>query len=310
MLIAIKNKLCKLKRHLETINFNSKYFTISRVLLASGTLSTLIFNNSEFLFYPNKQTFSLGKTVLMENINLFKLFPPEYIVYAKIISIIILFLVIIGIYPRYTCILHWWVSFSFFGSSSIIDGGDQITAIITLLLILIYLFDNRKWHWTERLPNNNNKSVYISSLALIAIKFQMCFLYLQASLSKLGVEEWKNGTCLYYWFKRPDFGNPEYFSIIFDPILKNTVLLPLLTWSVFIFEFLLFLAITFKQPTKNKILIFGILFHFAIFMIHGLFSFSIAMTAGLLLYLGPTQLNVTNVNKINNDEQFNQCLRS
>lgn len=266
----------------------SNIFAIARICLAIGTLSTLLFNNSEFLFYPHKVQTPLIVDILTKHISIFDMFPPEYILIPTILSVIILLLVIIGIYPRYTSILHWWVSYSLFHSATIMDGGDQITAILTILIIPIYLFDNRKWHWHP--PENLEKNTLannFSRFAFLAIRLQMCLLYLQASIAKLSIEEWRNGTVLYYWMTRHDFGRPEYLSYIIDPLLKNSLILPLLTWSVLILEFLLFMSIRFKQSTRNKLLILGILFHFMIFLIHGLFSFFMAMTAGLLLYLMP-----------------------
>ena len=142
----------------------------------------------------------------------------------------------------------WWVTFSFFTSSPIIDVGDQITSIITLLLIPVCITDKRQWHREQKEPEYERlniwqqyKHLFILSF-LIVIKIQVSVVYFHAATAKLSVEEWTNGTALYYWFTHDVFGMGSFLEPLLMPLLLNPVLLTLMTWSVIIFEILLFAA--------------------------------------------------------------------
>jgi len=74
------------------------------------------------------------------------------LVLMKWLAILVLLFVIIGYFQKIACLLHWWVSFSFLYSATIIDGGDQIASILTFLLIPICFLDNRKNHWNLKIP--------------------------------------------------------------------------------------------------------------------------------------------------------------
>ena len=99
-------------------------------LLVNKT-SVLIQRSSEGdLFNP-----MLNPMAPMNKFNFFFLFGIEYFFYMKMLSIVILIFVITGFFIKITSLLHWWVSISFFFCSSVIDGGDQITAILTFLFM-------------------------------------------------------------------------------------------------------------------------------------------------------------------------------
>ena len=57
------------------------------------------------------------------------------------------------------------------------------------------------------------------------------------------------------------------------------------TWGTLVVELLLATGIRSRCRRRNKLLILGILFHFAIAFVFGLWTFSLAMSAALLLYL-------------------------
>jgi hypothetical protein len=64
-----------------------------------------------------------------------------------------------------------------------------------------------------------------------------------------------------------------------------------LTWGVIFFEFLLFLALFINKKYYKYLLAAGLIFHFAIIVIHGLSSFFLAMAAALIFYLAPLGTN-------------------
>ncbi|MGB4774166.1 MAG: sporulation-delaying protein SdpB family protein [Daejeonella sp.] len=266
-------------------DFNHISISIARSCLALGSIITLLFNSPILLFSPTSNT-NPSHVFDLTKISIFYISYPNYLYVAIIVSIIILLSVIIGIYPRITCFFQWWISYSIFNSSYVIEGGDQITSILTLLLIPICLTDNRINHWKYKTQSKRLDFLYYNAVfAYWIIRLQMAILYLNASISKLKVNEWVNGTALYYWFTEPNFGMPNYLYPLIMPLIEDRLILPIFTWSVILCEFFLFLAFNFNNNWRRRWLVIGILFHLGIFVIHGLFSFFLAMTGGLILYL-------------------------
>ncbi|UOQ74651.1 sporulation-delaying protein SdpB family protein [Hymenobacter cellulosilyticus] len=268
-------------------------YGLGRSLIALGTLITLVLSSPAILF--DEQLF--GKMSLdssLENFNIYFLFGFANLTYAYALSIVVLLLVISGVFPRYTGILHWIVTYSFFQSGSIVEGGDQIGSIITMLLIPVTLLDGRKNHWVnapQANPNYYANFIGRGMLALIAL--QMAVLYFHAGIEKMyKLDEWKNGTAVYYFFNDPLFGYPAWMHGILGPALTNSYVVTTLTWGTMIFEVILFGSL-FMAPQKRKKLIWLALgFHLGIALIFGLVSFFCAMAGGLVLYMIPVETKI------------------
>jgi antimicrobial peptide system SdpB family protein len=192
--------------------------------------------------------------------------------------------------PRYTAIFHWWISFSLNSSAIIVDGGDQVTAVLTLLILPIALTDDRRWHW-QSLSNTGSLTTYqalkrVTALtALVAVRVQVSIVYFHAAVGKLAVQDWVNGTVLYYWLTDPRVGLARWLKALV-PLLE-TPFVAIITWSVICLEFFLFMALVMPKPAWKYLLRAGIAFHGAIALAMGLVSFSTAMIAALILYLRP-----------------------
>lgn len=263
-------------------------YNLSRAFLAFGLLLTLTFNSNYTLF--GLDIIHLESPVF--DYNLFYLLK-ENLLLAKLISVLILCLVISGIYPRLTGILHWYITYSFFLSADVADGGDHIAVNLTLLLIPITLLDKRKNHWFKNtsVSNKTYQIFYNSFFFLIAI--QVCAIYLHAFVGKLFVNEWQNGTAVYYWLTHNHFGvNPSLLDTA-TLFLSNKYFVTLITWGTLFFEFILSACIILNRDDKRRyyILVLGLFFHFSIMIFHGLVSFFFTMSAALILYLMPNNKN-------------------
>lgn len=273
---------------------------ISRSILALCTLITFVFNSSEILF-PQLILDSNEILPWHQSISLFNILSTNLFL-AKFISIIILITIVLGFLPRYLGILHWYIAYSFFVSSPLIDGGDQITAILTLLLIPITLVDNRKNHFQN---SNQVISPYINILLysiLVVIKLQIAILYFNSATAKFAVDEWMNGTALYYWILHPIYGASPWLADLIKPFLLNSYFIAVSTWGVLLFEILLsftFLVAKDNLIYRKRMLLFGICFHFFIFVLFGLASFGLAMTGALILFCMPIGHNFSFLNKQN-----------
>ena len=268
---------------------------LSRSILALGTLLTLLCNSKDVIVEKiNGNHFvnpALNQITFINKFNFFVIFGIDNYEYTRIVAIIILAMVISGYFMKITSILHWWVTLSFFLFSTIIDGGDQITSILTLLLIPICLTDRRKNHWSkiEKYESSNN---LIAIVAIYLIRVQVAVVYLWASMGKMMVEEWKNGTAIYYWVNHSFFGMPTYMSSFINYLLSNNFIVCSITYGVLILEILLFLGLTASVKYRKRILYIAILFHLSIIIFHGIFSFFFAMFGGLILFLYPTYINI------------------
>lgn len=259
-------------------------YGIARTSLAISLLSTLLFNDIQTL-YPEHLYKSASFTSFLANINLFWLYGYDSLWIPKLISIIILLIVISGYLPRITGVLHWWVSFSFFNSAVLVDGGDQILNVLTFLLIPITLLDNRINHW-GKVKLNYPVSNLIGWGFFFLIEVQGAVLYLQAGAEKpYKLSEWRDGTAIYYWLNNNLFGAPDFLLTILNPILTNGFLGFVLTWAVVIFEVSLFAAFYMAPKKRVKLFYMAVVFHFSIWVFHGLGSFFFAAVGLLVIYM-------------------------
>jgi antimicrobial peptide system SdpB family protein len=206
---------------------------------------------------------------------------------ARALSIVVLLAVASGWRPRLTAIPHWYVAWSLLSNASILDGGDQITAVLALLLIPVALTDPRRWHWQPAPEREPGAGRLVAYAALVLIQLQVAVLYFHASIAKLGVREWADGTAMYYWLRNPTFGVAGWQRPIVDLLTGSPVGVAVLTWSSVTLEFSLATALLLRPAYRRRLLVAGLAFHGLIALAMGLVSFSTAMSGALLLYLLP-----------------------
>jgi len=288
--MQLKNFLASFET--EVKNPWTNVYGVSRSLIAFGTLLTLVFNDIQILVRPTGiQPSDFAFINVIQDFSLFAIFPGHLLIIGEIISIAVLLLVLVGYRPKLTGILHWYVTASFSNAALLINGGDQIASILTLLLIPVTLFDNRKWHWKpseKKLNTVSKKSLaIISNSCLMVIKLQMFVIYFMAGTGKLDVTQWLNGTALYYWFNHSAIGLVDWMYPLFEPIITHGLTITILTWSAILVELLLAAGIFIKDKYKIPLLYLGISFHFFIAITMGLINFLFIMSGGLILYLYP-----------------------
>jgi antimicrobial peptide system SdpB family protein len=207
---------------------------------------------------------------------------------AKLVAVFLLTLVASGWRPRVTGVLHWWLAWSVFTAITIPDGGDQITAVITLLLLPLTLTDTRRWHWTgPSATKTTTVQTLIALSSLIMVRIQVASVYLDSAIGKLGVREWANGTAMYYWLSHPSFGAAGLARSALQPSMRTALGVTMLTWGTIGFELLLAAGYLLPPRIRKWLFVSGIVFHIGIGFIMGLMSFGIAMVGALVLYLAP-----------------------
>jgi antimicrobial peptide system SdpB family protein len=267
-------------------------YGLARTLLALGTAGTLLFNEPGLLFRPGSGVVEYPICSSMWKFGLFCQFSP-YLGLARWVAAAVLLLAASGWRPRWTAIPHWYVAFSFQTSAITLDGGDQAAAVLTLLLLPLALTDKRRWHWQspkldESLPLGELMRRLVGLSAVSAIRLQVAIIYLHAAVAKWAVEEWTDGTILYYWFQNSMIGLPDWLRPLLMPLMTSRAV-ALVTWGSLILEFGLFMALVMPKKRWRVMLPLGIAFHATIALTMGLISFGLSMTAALILYLRPVE---------------------
>jgi antimicrobial peptide system SdpB family protein len=266
--------------------FSTPILGLSRSILCLALILTLITNSPSEIFETASPLEGLTQPPF-DITNFFMITREIHPFAGHALAILILAVVAYGIYPRWTGILHFWVANSFMRSVILMEGGDQVHAILAMFLLPITLADPRRSHWDKIKSTKNPYLQIVATSAWILICVQMSVIYLQAASSKLGVPEWLDGSAVYYWATHPDFGLSETLMVVFGSLISLPWISFVLTWGALIIEFLLFAGILASTRVKKILLILGVFFHICIWIVHGLFSFSLVMIAGLILYLGP-----------------------
>jgi len=276
----------KISSHFFDTNPFTWVYGLSRTVLALCMLVILGFSDTTVLFDEMMYQSRIEEQVLGAY-NLFFLFGWEYITYTKIAAIVLLLVIASGWRPRYTGVLQWWITSSFFYSASIVEGGDQIATILTFLLIPVTVLDHRTWHWQKE-DHYSPYTKFVGNLMFALVAIQMSVLYLNAATDKIyAIEEWKVGSAFYYYVNDAFFSYPDWMDPLMADLLTNSFFVSSVSWGTIFLELVL-CAILFSNAKNKRLLFpFAVAFHFAIVLFLGLVSFFFAMLGGLILYLVP-----------------------
>lgn len=259
----------------------------ARTLLAAATGLTLLANPLSILM-PLRQMGASASSFSIKSLGLFSIVPFEYAEIARLLAGLVLLGVASGYRPRYTGVVHWWLTFSLSSGCVLIDGGDQLASILTLLLIPVTLTDSRRWHWSAgRVREGSELPWLLASICLGIVRLQVAGVYFHAAVAKFSVPQWVDGTALYYWMLHPTFGSPEWLRPLIEPLLLSGAVVTGGTWSVLLLEFLLAAGLIADRSYRPGLFVAGFLLHSGIILIHGLVSFGLVMFAALILFLVP-----------------------
>ncbi len=267
-------------------------YGLARTLLALGTLLTLITNDMEDLV---PRVAGLPEPPICTGAlraGMFCLFPRSHLEIARFICVVLLLVIATGWRPRITGVVHWFVSLSFQVGASSLDGGDQVTAVLTLLLLPLTLTDGRKWHWDAWVEDPNDRWLPTKRLfaqtSLWLCRLQVAGIYFHAAVAKCATPEWSNGTALFYWLSHPLYGVASWAKPVMMPILTHSTV-ALMTWGVIATEFALMAGLLAAKRYWRYLLVLGLSLHIGIALMQGLVTFCFAMSAALILYLRPTE---------------------
>ncbi|MFD5013816.1 sporulation-delaying protein SdpB family protein [Streptomyces chartreusis] len=267
-------------------------YGLARTLVALGTALTLAASSAETLFRPVATIGDYPSCESTTAAGLFCLAPDNYthLTWLKWACVAALLVIASGWRPRITAPAHLYINYSVFSGIAIVDGGDQIALILSLLFALPALGDRRRWHWeADQGPQTSATPLLalIGISALVMARLQMIIVYLQAVVAKLPHAEWQDGTAMWYWGSNLDFGPAPWLATLTDPVITSTLGVALMTWIPLVIEGSLVVAPLLPQRMRWWAMSAGLLFHLAIALMMGLWSFTLAMAGGILLLCLP-----------------------
>ncbi|WP_078866506.1 sporulation-delaying protein SdpB family protein [Streptomyces sp. NRRL S-1448] len=267
-------------------------YGLARTLIALGTAATLALSSTATLFRPVATLGDYPTCKGISSAGAFCLVPEDHIGWVQWLCVSFLILTASGWRPQLTALPHAYINFSVFTGIAIGDGGDQLAANLSLLLVLTALGDRRKWHWdvaAEAPATSSTTRVWalIGVTSLAVVRLQMCFVYFQASIAKLPHAEWADGSAMYYWMNDSAFGAPGWLRPLVEPLVSNPMGVAILTWVPLAIEISLAAALLLPQQIRWILLAAGVTFHLSIALIMGLWSFALSMWGGLVLLCMP-----------------------
>ncbi len=262
-------------------------YGLGRSLMALGTFLTLAFNPMQYLFRPGSGVpASISCDALAGHVSMFCLVPAHSLGLVRLAACAVLLVIMSGWRPQLTAPLHWWISWSFYASARTADGGDQVAAVLTLIMLPLALTDTRTWVWQAAAPARSALRNTVALACLFLLQIQIAAIYFDACIEKPRLAEWADGTNMYYILANNIFGAPHYLSSVMSAI-TTTPAVALLTWSVLLLEFVLGIAMLLPPWARRIALYVGLLFHVGIALFLGITTFGIIMMGALFIGVTP-----------------------
>lgn len=153
----------------------------------------------------------------------------------------------------------------------ILDGGNNLQELLLIYSLFITVgYKFRKYRLGLLLKNS----------FFFICKIQVVFVYATAGLAKLTGPMWQKGVALYYALSLSNYSNP-YLK---DFFLNSDFLLTFGNYYTLFFQISFPFLVWFKQ-TRPFVLFMGVILHFQISTVMGLFFFGMVMIAAYSLFL-------------------------
>ncbi|SIE35647.1 antimicrobial peptide system protein, SdpB family [Mycobacteroides abscessus subsp. abscessus] len=262
------------------------WFAIGRSTLAAATLSEIWLTPLSALFHPVGGVGGPRCFLGYASLYCMPLFGVG-IAGRTILLSAVLILVIIGYRPRLLALPHLWATLSISTSITLPDGGDAIALIFVLLLTPLCLIDSRTSHWRQ--PSNRMRVEYRALGYVISWvgRIQLAFIYAHSAISKMGVEDWANGTAFYYFARDKMFGSAGILSSLTLKLSALPFGVVAITWGAIVLELVMAVGILATPRIRAMTMYAAVGLHTAIFFALGLFSFSAVMVGVSVLSANP-----------------------
>lgn len=164
-------------------------------------------------------------------------------------------------------------------SLSLPDGGESVAVFTSLFLILILAPDSRAFGWSRFNATGNINLRAIGYVGSLLLCLQIAGIYFESGLSKIAVEQWADGTAMYYIVRDPMFGTAGIVGGILRYVTDIPIGSAALTWGTIVLECCIATAFLCVASVKRYGLVVVILLHTGIAVAMGLWSFALVMIA-------------------------------
>lgn len=257
------------------------YFPVglARSVIALGQLSILVATPLAALFVPVAENGSGPRCHFSGNGSIFCIADQLGLPlgFAALLVVSILMLSIAGLRPAIVAPLHYWATISISTSVTVPDGGEAAAQIAMFFLMLCSIGDRRKNHW-----NFTNESFFkwhppILLASYVVLTVQMSWIYIQAGVAKIAVDEWSQGTAVYYVIRDRFFGASSPFDGIMYAVTNNSFTSLALTWGVIFCEITIGVVLLTQRRYRLYAFCLSFILHGAFALVLGLWSFAIIM---------------------------------
>jgi antimicrobial peptide system SdpB family protein len=274
-------------RHAVRFVPGGRRFAFGRSALALGTASVLAFSSDAELFISAVG----GSGVRCDGVRAVSLWcvtgqGAVGLTASRVIALLVLVAVASGFRPRWTCVPHWYVTFGLTAAMAQPNGGDHVAQVATFLLIPVCLADRRRWHWSDPSALSSPGRRGAGYAALLVLRIQLAVVYAQAMATKVLEPEWRGGTAMYSVLHHPEYGLPPAVLDRYGALVEGLWLSRALSWSTVAIELILAVSILGDARMRRFALVVAAVFHGAIGLTMGLFSFALIMLAAVAVASG------------------------
>lgn len=261
---------------------------VGRVIIALGQMSVVLFTTRPHLTPVTSEGDSFACDGLAAW-GAYCVFPDPA---GSVVVLATLGAVCLGLTPLVTGILHAWASFSIATGIGLPDGGEHVAQVVTLLLVALLIPDLRRVSWSWAPPASPQVLLGVSMAAWWALRLQMAGIYLHSAIAKLGVEDWVNGSAMYYIVRDPSFGASGPAGDVMRWVTTTQLGVAALTWGSIAVEIAIAILVLHRGRARVLALGLAVALHAAIVITIGLWSFGLVMIGAMVVAAAPERLFV------------------
>lgn len=265
----------------------SRWMAVGRTVIALGQLSALLFTPTDKFFVP-VEGISKDSCESWRAGTAYCIAGDGSTLFPTIVVAIILALVVIGLLPRFTGILHYWATLSFSTAISLPDGGEAAAQVVTFWIAVVLLADARRNHWSAPSAVDVGPLTAVAWAGQVGLRLQVAYIYLNASLAKLNVEEWRDGSAVYYVVRGEYFGTGEHLEGLVHGLTSVPVVALGLAWGAMATEFAIAALLVMRPARRRAALGLSVALHVGIIAVMGLWSFALIMMGAVAVCLTST----------------------
>ena len=203
---------------------------------------------------------------------------PHHDPVARILTAAVFLLVVSGVAPRWTCVPHWYVTFSLALSMQTAYGADAVATVATLLMIPMLLGDTRLWPWGK--PGRALPAVWRgrSYAAWWFMRIQIAVIYGNAALAKLAEQDWRRGTAMRAVLADPEFGWSHHGGGL-GVLQRSPALIGAVTWGTMVVEAAIAMSALAPWRWRRRAVVLAVALHAGIIVVMHLVEFGTVMIA-------------------------------